>query len=273
MSSSVRHFYNRDVEKEWLRLETPLPRVEFASTMRLIEAHFPGSGHVCDIGSGPGRYALELAKRGYRVSLVDLAEKSLDWARRAFEEAGLPAERFVPGDARDLDVFPDGSVDAALVLGPLYHITDPIGRGRVLTELGRVLRPGGVAIAAYLNSWGILRTGVADFPSWFRNLDRVRSLLTSRALSSEELSGFTEAYWCTPSEALREVTVPGLEVVTYAGAEGFCGGMWPVVAALAASDPVAYENVVALAVETSELPQYRDATDHLHIVLRRPSAS
>ena len=43
------------------------------------------------------------------------------------------------------------------------------------------------------------------------------------------------------------------------------------VAAVAQSDPVAFENIVALAAETSELPQYRDATDHLHIVLRRPT--
>ena len=136
--------------------------------MRLVEAHFPASGHVCDIGSGPGRYALELAKRGYRLSLLELAENSLDWAKKAFQDAGLPAERFIEGDARNLDVFHDGSCEAALVLGPLYHITDPIGRRRVLSELRRVLRPGGVAIVAYLNSWGTLRTGVADFPGWFR---------------------------------------------------------------------------------------------------------
>jgi S-adenosylmethionine-dependent methyltransferase len=270
MTASVRYFYNRDVETEWHRLENGLQRAEFASTLRLIELYFPASGHLYDIGPGPGRYALELARRGYRVSLVDLAENSLTWARDAFRAAGLTAERFIEGDARDLGTLEDESCDAALFLGPLYHITDASGRTQALTELRRVLKPGGIAIAAYLNSWGILRTGVADFPTWFRDLEAARSLLAGRAFSSEELKGFTEAYWSTPLDAMEEVTAAGFDVITYAGVEGFCGGMWPMVAALAESDPAACEGIIALAAETSELPQYRDATDHLHIVLRRP---
>src|SRR5688572_24373472 len=111
MTTSVRSFYNYDVEGEWRRLDKPLQRAEFASTLRLVEANFPGSGHVCDIGSGPGRYALELAGRGYRVSLLDLAGNSLAWARDAFLAAGLAAERFVEGDARDLTIFHDGICD------------------------------------------------------------------------------------------------------------------------------------------------------------------
>lgn len=43
------------------------------------------------------------------------------------------------------------------------------------------------------------------------------------------------------------------------------------VAALAERDPEAYKNVVAVAAETCELPQYGDATDHLHAVIRRPN--
>jgi hypothetical protein len=37
---------------------------------------------------------------------------------------------------------------------------------------------------------------------------------------------------------------------------------------IAAADPVAHENVLRLAAETGELPQYRDATEHLHVVVR-----
>ncbi|HEY8470040.1 MAG TPA: class I SAM-dependent methyltransferase [Longimicrobiales bacterium] len=83
------------------------------------------SGRVCDIGAGPGRYALELARLGYRVSLVDLSEASLAHARRAVDAAGLAAEAFVVGDARDLSAFGDATFDAALLLGPRYHITEP----------------------------------------------------------------------------------------------------------------------------------------------------
>jgi ubiquinone/menaquinone biosynthesis C-methylase UbiE len=144
------------------------------------------------------------------------------------------------------------------------------GRDLALAELRRVLKPGGIAIAAYINSWGMLRTGVADLPGWYQDPEKIRSLLHERACSAAELSGFTEAYWSTPPAALREVKAAGFEVLTYAGAEGFCGGMWPMVAALAERNPDAYANVVALATETSEMPQYRDATDHLLVVVRKP---
>jgi hypothetical protein len=45
--------------------------------------------------------------------------------------------------------------------------------------------------------------------------------------------------------------------------------MGPPVEQLSADNPEAYANVVQVAAETSELPQYRDSTDHLHIVVRK----
>jgi SAM-dependent methyltransferase len=272
MTDSVQSFYNRDPESEWCRLGAPLQRIELESTLRLIRDHFPGQGRICDIGSGPGRYSIELAKWGYSVTLVDLAGNALLRARDEFTAAGLCAERFLEADARDLATLETGTFDAALMLGPLYHLPNADDRALALAELFRILRPGASAIVAYLNSWGILRTGITDFPGWYRTIDTARSLLTERAYSSEELQGFTAAYWSTPPHALREVEAAGFESITYYGVEGFCGGMAPAVAALAERDPIAYENIVTLAVETAGLPQYRDATDHLHIVLRRPDS-
>lgn len=60
MSQFVKDFYNARADLEWKRLDLPLCRIEFASTLRLIEKYFPKQGRVCDVGSGPGRYAIEL---------------------------------------------------------------------------------------------------------------------------------------------------------------------------------------------------------------------
>jgi ubiquinone/menaquinone biosynthesis C-methylase UbiE len=268
VSEIVQRFYDTHADEEWRRLDLPLPRIEFESTLRLIDKYFPKRGNVADIGSGPGRYSLELARRGFKVSLADLSAGLLARARTEFADARLEAADFVEADARNLTVFSDTSFDAALVLGPLYHILDGHGRARVLSELRRILKPGAVAIVAYLNSWGLLRTGIADFPRWYRDADTLRSLLDAHSYSEAQLSRFTEAYWSTPPVARREVEAAGLEIVSYAGAEGFCGGMWPMIKELALRDPEAYENVVHFAAETSELAQYRDATDHLHFVVR-----
>jgi S-adenosylmethionine-dependent methyltransferase len=267
MSQSVREYYDANVDLEASRLDLPLCRIEFRSTLRLIGRYFPRSGRVCDIGSGPGRYSIELARRGYRVTLYDLSEGLLSRARSVFAEHQLHAERFICADAADLHELESGGYDAALLLGPMYHVIDSIQRAQTLRGLTRVLRPGGIAIVAYLNSWGILRTGVADFPARYRDAQFMRSMLGELTFE-RELAGFTESFWATPELALAELRRAGFCVLTYAGAEGFVGGMRPLVERLASEDPDAYQNLVEVAVETSELPQYRDACDHLHFVVR-----
>jgi SAM-dependent methyltransferase len=269
LSDRVRNFYDAHVVDEAGRLDLPLQRIEFRSTLRLIEKYFPATGNICDIGSGPGRYSLELARRGYDVSLVDLSENLLARARSAFESAHLTPRAILQADACDLSAFDAGAFDAVLVLGPLYHLLESTQRNRALSEAFRVLAPGGVAILGYLNSWGLLRTGLTDFPGWYRDRATARRLLHPGTYSAERLTGFTDSYWSTPPDALHEVAAAEFEIITYAGVEGFCGGMWPLVNALAESDKKAFAEVVELAGETCELPQYRDATDHLHIVARK----
>jgi hypothetical protein len=132
-----------------------------------------------------------------------------------------------------------------------------------LAELRRVLIPGGVAIVAYLNAWGILRCGLADFPARYGDWDFVRSLLGEKTFRGP-LCGFAESYWTTPQGALREVNAAGVEVLSYAGAEGCAGGMRPVVEHIAVEQPATFPIVIRIAADMSELPQYRDATEHQH---------
>jgi len=270
VSQIVREFYDGDVEREWRRLDEPLGQVEFASTLRLVDRYFPETGRVCDIGGGPGRYSVVLAQRGYRVTLVDLSDGLLERATAAFDDANVSAERFLRGDACELGDLPSDYFDAGLLLGPLYHLVDRPKRLAALTELRRILKTDAVGIVAYLNSWGILRCGVGDFPARYGDLSFVQSLLGEKTYHGV-VPGFTECYWSTPEAAVREIGDAGFEVVSYGGAEGFAGGMRPMVERIAAEHPAVFPNLVQMASETSELPQYRDATEHLHIVVRKTS--
>ncbi len=270
MSQFVSDFYNSNAEQEWKRLEKPLCRIEFVSTMRLIDKYFPKQGRICDIGGGPGRYSIELIKRGYAVTLFDISDEEVRLAGMQLHAVGLAAEQLIIGDARDMSTLKSGSFDAALLMGPMYHIVEPEGRVAVLRELIRILQPGGMAIVAYLNSWGIMRTGIIDFPDWYRNISTLRAMMSEHTFIGRELGNFTESYWSTPKIALGEVKKAGLEIISYAGAEGFVGGMAPIIERLATENPQAYMNVVQVASETCELEQFRDNTDHLHIVVRKP---
>ena len=272
MSQFVKDFYNANAEQEHERLDLPLCRIEFASTLQLIAKYFPKQGRICDIGGATGRYTVELLRKGYLVTLFDLSDQEIRLAEIQLKKNELSAEQLIIGDARDMSVFGSDTFDAALLLGPMYHVVEPEERAKVLQELKRILKPLGVAIVAYMNSWGLIKTGVTDFPDWYKDITAIRSMLSEQTFTGQSLSGFTECYWSTPEAALREVKDADLEVISYAGAESFLGGMGILLEQLTADNPEAYENIVKAAAEMCECEQYRDSTDHLHIVARKNSS-
>jgi SAM-dependent methyltransferase len=267
MSEIVRRYYNDQGEIEWARLESPYSGFELASTLRLIETYFPPACRVADIGGGPGRYTIELLQRGYRVTLVDLSDVAIDLASARLAECGLEAEAIHRADARDLGALEDSSFHAALMLGPMYHIVDAEGRAQALAELHRILRPGSPAVVGFINPWGVLRAGLTEFPDFYHEYQDAASLLNLYEKVGEQ-AVFTESVFLTPPQALAELRAAGFAVETRAGVEGFASGTRDAVKAIAETDPVAYENVRRLVVETCDHPAYRDCTEHLHVVVR-----
>jgi S-adenosylmethionine-dependent methyltransferase len=267
MSEIVRRYYDQKVDAEWERLDRPYRRLELLSTLRLVEEYFPEAGSVADIGGGPGRYAIGLLRLGYRVTLVDLSENVVALAREKLEEQGLRAEEVRCADARDLSGLATSGFDGALCLGPMYHIVSADDRRAALLELRRILKPGAPAIVGFINPWGVLRSGLTEFPGFYAEYDTAAQL-TDTYVKAGEQRAFTEAAFITPPRALRELRDAGFAVVTRAGVEGFASGALAPVDEIAEADPSAYETICRLVVETCMLPAYRDGTEHLHVVVR-----
>jgi len=154
MNKEVEKYYDNKVIQEWKRLNIPFSRFEFESTKMLIKKYFPKKGLVCDIGCGPGIYAIELLKLGYKVTLVDISKKSLEFCQKQLNKLGLQAQEYICKDALKLDGLNREYYDAVLLLGPLYHLTKRAERKKVLENTRRILKKNGIAIIAYLNSWG-----------------------------------------------------------------------------------------------------------------------
>ena len=263
----MKGYYDENAECEWERLNKPYRKIEFASTLYLIDKYFPKEGSIIDVGSGPGRYSIELLKKGYQVSLWELSQNELDLAKDKIQTLGLSAKAYICENALNLHLLESENYDALLIMGPMYHLWHKEDRQKVLTEAMRVLKKDGVAIIAYLNSWGILKAGVTEFPDTFSDIRNVYGYLGEQAFD-ENLS-FTEVYFTIPPKAIEEIKEVGFEVISYAGAEGYLSGTKTEVTRLYEEKRDIYDNFVKVAAETCEYPQYRDATEHLHIVVKK----
>jgi ubiquinone/menaquinone biosynthesis C-methylase UbiE len=119
---------------------------------------------VLEIGFGTGTDLLQFARGGAIVTGIDLTPRSIEIARRRFEVYGLDGA-FAIGDAENIS-FPDAHFDVVYSFGVLHHTPDT---QRAVSEVHRVLKPGGVAIVmlyhrASLYYWGsiILKHGLLN---------------------------------------------------------------------------------------------------------------
>jgi SAM-dependent methyltransferase len=183
----------------------------------------PPPGVVIDVGGGPGVYSIWLARRGYEVHLVDPIPLHIAQALHAAHmqpEAPIASARI--GDARAL-MFGDESVDAVLMLGPLYHLTEASDRARALAEAVRVLRPGGMLIAAGISRFASMMDGLArhlfDDPRFVEIANR--DMLDGQHRNpSQDPRWFTTAFFHRPEELAAEVAASGLLDVRVLGVEG-----------------------------------------------------
>lgn len=100
--------------------------LEFERTQQIVGERVPAGAHIIDIGGASGLHAAALARRGDHVLLIDPVPRHVEAARRY----GTFTAQL--GDARSLPV-DDDSFDAALLLGPLYHLCERSDRLRAAT--------------------------------------------------------------------------------------------------------------------------------------------
>jgi SAM-dependent methyltransferase len=238
-----------ELGKEADRLSsTGAGRLEFERTQEIVLRHLPEPpATIADIGGGPGRYALWLAGLGYRVVHRDLVPLHVEQVRAAVagshaavagshaavagSHAAAGAQALVAGpaayvdsaigDARSLDLG-DASVDAILLLGPLYHLTRRADRVQALREAGRVVRPGGPVFAAAISRWAPRLDGILRLRLYDQNPDvgdQVASLERTGVMPPLLPGGFT-GFTHRPGQLRAEFLSAGLDVADLVCVEG-----------------------------------------------------
>src|ERR671921_1300331 len=263
--------YEEGIEKERL-LGEGVGRLEYLRTRGLLARHLPpAAATILDVGGGAGAYALPLAEEGYSVHLVDPVPLHVEQATAAsVAQPEAPLVGVEVGDARSLSQG-DESVDAVLLLGPLYHLTLRDDRIQALREAWRVVRPRGVVVAAGISRFastidGLLRGFLLD-PEFEAIVERdVREGQHRNPTGQPEW--FTTAYFHLPEGLRGEVKEAGFAVEALVGIEG------PAWAAPDLDgwieDPRRRTKLLAAIGRVEADPSLMGASAHLLVVARRP---
>jgi SAM-dependent methyltransferase len=264
VDEAVYAYYERSDEAGRLQSDA----VELLRTRELLGAWLPAApAEVLDVGGGAGVHALWLAGLGYTVDLVDAMPRHVEQAIEASRRATSPLRTAEVGDALVL-THADASVDAVLLLGPLYHLTAAADRHTALAEALRVLRPGGMVVAAAISRWASTADGLTlgylgeeTFPAIV-----AADVATGVHRNPGAHPGwFTTAYFHTPEELAADVVSAGFGVDGPVAVEG----PWPVHPDLL--DGAAKQETALAAIRRLERdPSVLGGSPHLLVCGRKP---
>jgi len=155
----MRSFYDAFGAREWGRLERdPTARVNFHVHQHYLTRFIHRGNQVLDVGAGPGRFTIELAKLGAMVTVGDLSPVQLNLNRERVLEAGYE-QSVVAREVMDilsLCSLEDASFDAVVCYGgPLSYVFAQADEA--IDELVRVTKPGRYLLISVMSLFGTLR--------------------------------------------------------------------------------------------------------------------
>lgn len=271
--SYISRFYDNYGEREWQRFE------QEAGAANLVNLHLhthylrrfiqPGD-HVLDVGAGPGRFTMEMARIGARVTVGDISPVQLEMNRQRLEEAGLEGSVVARQvmDVTNLSAMPDGTFDAAVCYGgALSYVFDRAAQA--LEELLRVTKPGGYVLLSVMSLLGSTNAFLAGV---FKVAEEFGLEATNRVNSSGdlygEIAGGHQCHMFRWSELEALLRAHRCEIVA-ASASNYLSLHNKEAAQQAMSDPQLWQTLLAWELDYCKEPGALDGGTHIIAAVRR----
>lgn len=261
----VAAFFDELGEGEWARFEDGrTPPQSLAVHLDALRRFVAPGDRVLDVGAGPGRFTIELARVGAEVVVADISPRQLELNAEKVGAAGLELrvrERVI-ADVTDLSRFAAASFDATVCFGgPLSYLVERAEEG--LAELVRVTRPGGHVLLSVMSLVG----AVTHFAPLLLDLVRRDGPERNEAILRTGLLPQDEGYGHLPMKLYRwselEALLSSYGEIVAASAAGLLPALYP-------EEPELLEFVVRAELELASEPGALACGQHILAVLRTP---
>ncbi len=256
----VKAYYDENAEHEWLRLkEHPF---EFIFTTYMMEQYVKPGERILDIGGGPGRYALHFSKTGCDVTLVDLSDANIRFAKQKAIEDGVVISAHVK-NCLHLNELQLGKFDHVFLMGPLYHLLTREEQTEAVKIALDHLKPGGKLYVSFIQIFAAILYDLKCGGNIVRDSTspEIKTLIDAVA-TGEDYCGtaFTSACFFNQRNILPFMEQFSLKKLRLFGQEGILSPNEP---DILTRDPEEIDCWISIAKRYLELPELLALSEHI----------
>jgi len=178
---------------KWYNKNSRARLSDFSKIADVIDAQIRPGSKILEVAPGPGYMSIELSKRGYDVTAVELSADFVEIGKKNASDAGVVVD-FQQGNASALPL-PDETFDFLICMAAFKNFSEP---QTALDEMYRVLKPEGVVFLIDMNRETTeedIEEAMSEYPEvkgldrWFMKFS-FTTFLKKRAYNRQEFEEF-----------------------------------------------------------------------------------
>ena len=209
----------REIDEEKRLQSTLARRVEYLTTIQILEQYCSDKANCIDVGCGVGIYSLYMDRLGVKTTALDLVSEHIFRFNEIISETNANIDAQV-GTALDLSKFEPESFEVVLCLGPLYHLLTLDQQIKCIEECKRVAAPNAILLFSYISPYSV-------FPCAIRgDINRMSPNLIDKIIDDHRIEAnspycfWTDNYYHDPLEIEKLIADCGLEIIDHLATDG-----------------------------------------------------